>query len=83
MTFSPFADNTASVCIGSLMVENGTDCIAVYGSVNITRDQQGLGHALALLAIALRAVQVLEGEKRLPAVLPNPTKPKMTPKPYE
>ena len=83
MTFSPFADDTASVSIGTLMIENGTDRIAVYGSVDITRDQQGLGHARALLAVALRAVQVLEGEKGLPTLLPTPTKPKTAANPFE
>ena len=83
MTFTPFADDTVSVSIGTPMIENGTDRIAVYGSVDITRDQQGLGHARALLAVALRAVQVLEGDKGLPAFLPAPNRPKTATSPFK
>ena len=51
MTLTPFADDAASVSIGKLTIENGTDRVALYGSLDITRDQQGLVHARALLAI--------------------------------
>ena len=43
MTPAPFADDAASVSIGKLTVENGTDRVALYGSLDITRDQQRLG----------------------------------------
>ena len=51
MTVTPFADDATSVSIGKLTVENGMDRVAIYGSLNITRDRQGLAHARALLAI--------------------------------
>ena len=83
MTLTPFADDAASVSIGKLTVENGTDGVALYGSLDITRDQQGLAHARALLAIVQGAVQSLEGEKGLPAVVPDPGKPKTVANPFE
>lgn len=39
---TPFADDAASIPIGELTVENGTDRIALYGSLDLTRDKQGL-----------------------------------------
>ena len=47
---TPFADDAASVSIGSLTVKNGTDRVAIYGSLDITRDKPGLAHALTLPA---------------------------------
>ena len=32
----PFADDAASISIGELTVENGTDRIALYGSLDLT-----------------------------------------------
>ena len=48
---TPFADDAASVSIGSLTVENGTDRVAIYGSLDLTHDKQGLAHALALALV--------------------------------
>ena len=45
MALTPFADDAASVSVGKLTFENGTDRVALYGSLDITRDQQGLAHA--------------------------------------
>lgn len=66
----PFADDAGSVSIGKLTVENGTDRIAFYGSLDITRDQQGLAQARSLKAILDQAVQVLEADKDLPHTVP-------------
>ncbi len=79
---TPFADDAASASIGKLTIENGTDRIAVYGSLDITRDQKGLAHAKALLAILQGAVQCLESEKDLPAAVPNAAKPKTVTNPF-
>ena len=45
---TPFADDAASMSIGGLTIENGTDRVVIYGSLDLTRDKQGLAHALAL-----------------------------------
>ena len=74
-TLIPFADDAASVSIGKLTIENGTDRLALYGSLDITRDRRGLAQARALQAVLDQAVRRLEAEKDLPAVLaPAPVK---------
>ena len=45
---TPFADDAASVSIGKLTVENGTDRVSLYGLLDLTRDKHGLAQALAL-----------------------------------
>jgi hypothetical protein len=37
----PFADDSTSLSIGDRAIENGTDRVALYGSLDITRDQAG------------------------------------------
>ena len=44
----PYADDAASVDIGELTVENGTDKVALYGSLDLTRDKAGLERARKL-----------------------------------
>ena len=67
---TPFADDAASVSIDALTVENGTERIALYGSLDITRDKAGLAWARALKALLDQTVQHLEAEMDLPEVLP-------------
>ena len=69
---TPFADGVASVSVGELTVENGTDRIALYGSLDLTRDKQGLAHARALEALLDGAVRLLEADKALPDAVPPP-----------
>ena len=79
---TPFADDAASVSIGSLTVENGTDRVAIYGSLDLTRDKQGLAHARALKAVLDEAVQHLQAQKDLPDAVPPPSAPKTVPNPF-
>ncbi len=68
-TITSFANDSEALSIGGgdgLTVENGTDRIAVYGSLDLTRDKAGLERARALKAVVDRIVQTLEGEKSLP-----------------
>jgi len=44
----PFANETDSFSIGELTVENRLDRISIYGSIDITRDKEGLAHAETL-----------------------------------
>ena len=78
----PFREDATSLAIGSLTVENGTDRVAIYGSVDLTRDKQGLAHALALKAVLDQAVQLLQAEKDLPDAVPPPSAPKKVPNPF-
>ena len=79
---TPFADDAASVSIGELTVENGTDRISLYGTLDLTRDKQGLAHARALKALLDQAVQVLEADKALPDAVPALAAPKTVANPF-
>lgn len=72
MTLTPFADNAASLSLGNLTIENGFDRLALYGSLDITRDQKGLDLAHTLRTLLDQAVAVLEHERGLPAVAEGP-----------
>ncbi|NMW22208.1 MAG: hypothetical protein HKK67_11375 [Chlorobiaceae bacterium] len=47
----PFANETDSLSIGELTVENRVDRISLYGSIDITRDKEGLAYAETLQAL--------------------------------
>ena len=65
-TIKPFANDTDSIRIGGLTVENGTDQIAVYGNLDIRRDKEGLASARKLKALVDATVAALEADKSLP-----------------
>ena len=75
--FTPLAADAGSTSIGKLTAENGTDRIALYGSLDLTRDRQGLAHARVLRAILDQAVQFLEAQEicsmRCPPRRPRPS----------
>ena len=79
---NPFADDDGSISIAGLTIENGTDRVALYGSLDITRDKQGLAQARALQALLDQAVRYLEAVKNLPAALPPPPPPKQVANPF-
>ncbi|MDE4914882.1 hypothetical protein [Methylobacterium sp. 092160098-2] len=56
--FVPFADDAAALEIDGLKFENGTDAVALYGSVSFTRDAVGRNRLARVLAVLdrLRAV---------------------------
>ena len=80
---TPFADDAASTTIGELTIENGTDHIALYGSLDLTRDKQGLAYARALKALLDQAVQLLEADKALPDAVPPPAPARTVKNPFE
>lgn len=59
--FSPFADDAAARTIGGLTIENGTEGIAIHGSLDIPRDKTGLERARGLKAALDAIVEALEG----------------------
>lgn len=65
-TMKPYADDAASMTIGDLTLENGRDCVAVGGSLDLTRDKAGLAHARALKAALDAIVHTLESDAALP-----------------
>jgi hypothetical protein len=62
--------------------KSGTNRLALYGSLNITRDKVGLRHALALKAIVDQTVQVLSAEPDLPEQPPPANKPNTVRNPF-
>ena len=64
--FQPFSDDSASLSIGEFTLENGTDKVALFGSLDVTRDKASLKQAKALKAAVDAIVKALEQDKALP-----------------
>ena len=79
---TPFADDATSIAIDKLTIENAKEQLSLYGSLDITRDQVGLKHALALKALLDQAVQVLTSDPALPQRLAPSDKPKTVKNPF-
>ncbi len=81
-TFTPFADDAASLGIGELTLENGRDRVALYGSLDLTRDKAGLMLARELKAVLDAVVQRLEAANDLPDRVPAPEAPTTVRNPF-
>lgn len=77
----PFKDDAASIDIGTLTIENGRYCLAIYGEVNITRDKAGLALAHQLKTLMDETVAALEATD-LPDNIPPPLKPTTVKNPF-
>ena len=62
----PYADDAGAMQIGDLQIENGTDRIAIFGSIDLTRDKPGLERARRLKDLLVAIVQTLETDRDLP-----------------
>ncbi len=62
----PFENETQSINIDELTIENRLDRIELYGALVITRDQVGLQRALEIQTLINATVQSLQAEKNLP-----------------
>jgi hypothetical protein len=82
-TISPFANESESLGIGDLTIENRTDRIAIYGSIDLTRDKAGLEHGRMLKAVLDKVVQALETEKNLPDKIAPPDTPDEVANPFQ
>ena len=82
-TISPFANESESLGIGDLTIENRTDRISIYGTIDLTRDKVGLEHARMLKAVLDKVVQVLETEKSLPDKIAPPDTPNEVANPFQ
>jgi hypothetical protein len=71
-TIAPFANESDALTLGDLNIENREDQVSIYGSIDITKDQEGLKKALILKAVLDKIVDVLKGEK-LPDKLRAPS----------
>lgn len=84
-TITPYANDTESTTIGGaegITVENGTDRVALYGSLDLTRDKAGLEHARALKTVVDRIVHELESAKDLPEKIAGPEAPQQVKNPF-
>ena len=64
--FAPFADESQAMALGGLSVENHVDHVALFGSVDLTRDRHGLDVARRLKEVLDAVVARLEAEPDLP-----------------
>ncbi len=58
----PFNDDEAASSIGDLAIENGTAKVLISGSLEISRDVEGLSRARALKQLAENLVAELEAQ---------------------
>lgn len=71
-TIRPFESDSQSLSLGGLTIENGTDRIAIYGSLDLTKDNAGLERARELKAVLDAVVHALQAAGELPdRVEPN------------
>ena len=75
MSFTPFGNESDALAIGNdgLKIENRLDRVSIYGSVDLTKDQEGLRHGKALLSVLQATVAALEASKDLPENVEAPT----------
>jgi hypothetical protein len=58
--FVPFADESATLAIGKMNVENRLDRVSLFGDLDLTLDQVGLEQAKALQSLVNSVVEALE-----------------------
>ena len=71
--FKAFANESQSLTIGKMTIENRLDKVSIYGDLDITKDKAGLAQALAVKAVIDSAVTALQAQNNLPENLPEPT----------
>ncbi len=62
----PFQNESQSLSIGELTIENRVDQVELYGSLSITRDKTGLQRARELKAVVDATLAQLEAATDLP-----------------
>lgn len=65
-SFMAYENETDSFIIDNLTVDNRLDRISLYGSLDITKDQIGLEHALKLKRVIDASIDALKRDKHLP-----------------
>ena len=70
MTFQAFADDCSAYTLDNLTFENNADRLAIYGDIQIQRNQQGLQQLLALQSLINQAIMALQSDEALPEQLP-------------
>ena len=64
--FMAYENDTDGFTIGNLLIQNGTDSIRLEGTLEITKDRQGLEAALKLKRAVDAAIDALKRDRNLP-----------------
>lgn len=64
--FMAYENETDSFNIGDMTLENRLDRISIYGSLDITKDKEGLEKALKFKRIIDASIDALKKDKNLP-----------------
>lgn len=64
--FMAYENEIDSLQIDNLTIENRLDRISLYGSLELTKDRQGLEYALKLKRIIDASIDTLKRDKDLP-----------------
>ena len=59
----PFQNNSESLQIGNLIIENQTEKVSIYGDIDILNTEQGLAQAMQLHALTSALVAQLKVDK--------------------
>jgi len=78
----PYQNESEALAIGGLTIENRTDRVTIYGSIQLTRDMIGLAHARALKAVVDNVVQALAQDKHLAEKVELTNKPRPAKNPF-
>lgn len=81
-TIAPFANESQSLNVGELTIENRSDRVSLYGNLDFTKDKAGLEHARTLKAILGSIVRALETERSLPERIRDGPKPEQVKNPF-
>lgn len=65
-TIKPFDNEEESLQVGGITIENRLDRVSIYGSLDITRDKEGLERARQMKMVIDLVLKALESEKGLP-----------------
>jgi len=64
--FMAYENDTDGFTIGNLLIQNGTDSMSLEGTLEITKDRQGLEAALKLKRAVDAAIDALKRDRNLP-----------------
>jgi hypothetical protein len=78
----PFGNESEALQIDDLTIENRTDRVSIYGSIDITRDRRGLERARRLAQLFDTILARLSRED-LPEEMPPPTNIEVVDNPFK
>ena len=81
-SIKPYQNESESLAVGGITIENRTDRVALYGNIHLTRDKAGLADARTLKAILDAVVKALESQKGLPDKIELTNKPRFVKNPF-